>query len=114
MVQWIDYNTNNKKIIQPTPGPWMASVENPKIVYDDHCNQICCTHSGHFCDEQHIANANFIALAPDMLKSLKGMVESFDILLSEMFLNDAQKGIIRGAFVGEITKAKKIIEKAGE
>ena len=67
-----------------TPGPWHSVIENPKLVYDEHCNLICCTHSGHFSDEQHIINAQFIAAAPKIFDLLERLDKWADSSLSSI------------------------------
>lgn len=64
-------------------------------------------------NERQLADAYLRAAAPEMLATLKGLLESIDLILgAESPLNQIQKEVIRGFFWLEPSKARAVIDKA--
>lgn len=60
-----------------------------------------------------LPNAQLISSAPDLLKALEGMLESYDVLMNDVIPKDAYvRGSISGGFLHEPDNARKIIAKA--
>lgn len=59
-----------------TPGPWRANAENDVIACDPR-DTIICEVTGHPSLPAAIADARLIAAAPDLLNSVRQLVEAF-------------------------------------
>lgn len=83
---------------KPTPGPWHVN-ESTASVWSK--NQLIATTLNEGFNHQYhpvVANANLIAASPEMLESLKHLVDCFDN--------------IGGGPIFIMAKAKKVIKKA--
>lgn len=58
-----------------------------------------------------VHNAQLLFDAENMLASVKGMLESFDVLMEIVKDKETLQGVISGAFVGEIQRARDIVSK---
>ena len=56
-------------------------------------------------------NKNLVVTAPDLLKALEGMIESWDVMMTHM-PEGVAKECVRGYFLGEPKNAKLVIDKA--
>jgi hypothetical protein len=67
---------------------------------------------GGLMEVEALPNANLIAAAPELLKALEGMIESWDVLMNDVLPEGTAKEMVKGAFLSEPNQAKIAIAKA--
>lgn len=101
-----------------TPGPWTRGEEHESMVQiaqvDEHgfCRHICTVHTPVPFDAEGMrANADLIAAAPELLKSLKEMLPYAETAIRES-INDMCGSLYPMLLAGELQRAKDVVARA--
>lgn len=90
-----------------TPGPWQVSATDDTVVYSNGRQVALCQEKTPFQSEENKANAKLISAAPDLLLTLKALVNSCKFIPKEVFTEEGQKD-----FQFILTSASTAIQKA--